>query len=81
MPEKRNSLIELMAKRMRISREIGEYKRQHDMTVVQTTRYTEILDKRGAQGVLCGMSSDFIKDVFESIHEESVRQQIEIMNQ
>ena len=76
-----NSLIELMAKRMRISREIGEYKRQHDMTVVQTTRYTEILDKRGAQGVLCGMSSDFIKDVFESIHEESVRQQIEIMNQ
>ena len=76
-----NSLIELMAKRMRISREIGEYKRKHDMTVVQTSRYTEILDKRGAQGVLCGMSSDFIKDVFESIHEESVRQQIEIMNQ
>ena len=75
-----NSLIELLSKRMRISREIGQYKRDHDMTVVQTGRYTEILYKRGAQGVLCGMSSDFIKDMFESIHEESVRQQIDIMN-
>lgn len=75
-----NALIETLAKRMRISREIGEYKREHDMTVVQTNRYTEILYKRGAQGVLCGMSVGFIKAVFESIHEESVRQQIEIMN-
>ena len=75
-----NSLIEMLAKRMRISREIGQYKREHDMTVVQTPRYNEILDKRGAQGVLCGMSADFIKAVFEAVHEESVRQQIEIMN-
>jgi len=75
-----NSLIELLSKRMRVSREIGQYKREHDMTVVQTGRYTEILEKRGAQGVLCGMSGEFVKSIFESIHEESVRQQIDIMN-
>lgn len=75
-----NALIELLSKRMRVSREIGQYKREHDMTVVQTGRYTEILDKRGAQGVLCGMSGDFVKSIFEAIHEESVRQQIDIMN-
>lgn len=75
-----NSLIELLAKRMRMSREIGQYKREHGMTVVQTGRYSEILDKRGAQGVLCGMSPEFMKTVFEAIHEESVRQQIEVMN-
>lgn len=75
-----NALIELLAKRMGISREIGRYKRDNDMTVVQTNRYTEILYKRGAQGVLCGMSADFVKAVFESIHEESVRQQIEVLN-
>lgn len=50
------------------------------MTVVQTERYNEILDKRGAQGVLCGMDADFIKTIFEAIHEESVRQQMDIMN-
>lgn len=75
-----NSLIELLSKRMRVSREIGQYKREHDMTVVQTGRYTEILEKRGAQGVLCGMAGEFVKSIFESIHEESVRQQIDIMN-
>lgn len=75
-----NALIELLTKRMRVSREIGQFKREHDMTIVQAKRYTEILDKRGAQGVLCGMSADFMKVIFEAIHEESVRQQVEVMN-
>ena len=75
-----NALMDLLTKRMRISREIAEYKKLHNMTVVQTTRYSEILDKRGAQGALCGMNPDFVKKVYEAIHSESVRQQIEVMN-
>lgn len=75
-----NNLMELLAKRMRVCREIGQYKKEHNMTVLQTSRYNEILDKRGAQGSLCGMDPMFIKEVFEAIHEESVRQQIEIIN-
>ena len=75
-----NALLELLSKRMRISREIGQYKKEHNMTVVQTDRYNEILDKRGAQGVLCGMDGEFVKTIYEAIHEESVRQQIDIMN-
>ena len=75
-----NEIIEVLAKRMRVCREIGTFKKEHDMTILQTGRYNEILDKRGAQGSLCGMDSDFIKKVFEAIHEESVRQQMEIIN-
>ncbi len=75
-----NELMNLLAKRMRVCREIGMYKKEHNMTVLQPTRYNEILDKRGAQGTLCGMDSDFIKHIFESVHEESVRQQMEIIN-
>lgn len=75
-----NALLELLAKRMRISREIGTYKKEHNMTIVQTARYSEILDKRGAQGSLCGMNPNFIRDMFELIHEESIAQQSEIMN-
>ena len=75
-----NNLIEELAKRMRIAREIGTYKKEHDMTILQTGRYNEILDKRASQGALCGMEADFIKKVFEAIHEESVRQQMEIIN-
>lgn len=75
-----NRLMELLTKRMRISREIAAYKKEHNMAVVQTARYSEILDKRAAQGVLCGMDADFIKSIYEHIHEESVRQQMEVMN-
>ena len=73
-------MIELLSKRMRISREIACYKREHSMAVVQTGRYDEILNKRGAQGALCGMSGAFMRSIFETIHEESVRQQIELIN-
>ena len=76
-----NQLMELLAKRMRVCREIGQYKKEHNMTVLQTSRYNEILDKRGAQGSLCAMDSSFVKKVFEEIHEESVRQQMDIINQ
>ena len=75
-----NDLIEVLAKRMRVAREIGTYKKEHNMTVLQTGRYNEILNKRGEQGEACGMAADFVRDVFESIHEESVRQQIEVIN-
>ena len=75
-----NNLMDLLSKRMRVSREIGQYKKEHNMTVLQTSRYNEILDKRGAQGSLCGMDAKFIKEIFEAIHDESVRQQIEIIN-
>ena len=64
-----NQLMELLAKRMKVCREIGEYKKEHNMTVLQTSRYNEILNKRGAQGSLWGMAPDFIKTVFEAEHE------------
>lgn len=76
-----NGLIDLLSKRMRISREIGQYKKEHGMTILQTARYSEILDKRGAQGALLGIASDCIKSIFESIHEESVNQQMKIINE
>ncbi len=75
-----NELIDLLAKRMRICRKIGEYKKENGLTVVQTRRYNEILDKRGVQGSLKGIGSDCIKDIFAHIHEESVKQQMEIIN-
>ena len=72
--------MDILAKRMKVCREIGNYKKEHNMTVLQATRYNEILNKRGVQGTLSGMAAEFIARVFESIHEESVRQQMEIIN-
>jgi chorismate mutase len=73
------TLIETLAKRMRISREIGTYKKEHEMPILQTNRYDEIINKRAQEGVELGMGRDFMKIVFEAIHSESVRQQMTIM--
>lgn len=74
-----NDLLELLAKRMRVSREIGMYKKEHNMPILQEHRYDEILQKRIAQAVDMGMKAEFMKAVLVSIHEESVRHQMEIM--
>ena len=76
-----NQLIELLSNRMRICREIGRYKREHNITVFQASRYNEILEKRGAQATRCDMSAEFVATVFENVHQESVRQQMKIINQ
>ncbi len=75
-----NNLVELLSNRMNICRKIGSYKKEHNMTVLQANRYKEIIDKRGAQGELFGMDSEFVKHIFELVHEESVRQQMEVIN-
>lgn len=76
-----NNLMELLARRFRVCREIGAFKKEHNMTVLQAGRYDEILQKRGAQASLCGMDAEFAAHVFELIHEESVRQQLKIVNE
>ena len=75
-----NELLELLAKRMRISSEIGTYKKEHGIAVLQTGRYNEILEKRIANGERLGMSREFMRTFLEAIHEESVRVQVELMN-
>ncbi|MFV0392127.1 MAG: chorismate mutase [Paludibacteraceae bacterium] len=74
-----NDLLELLAKRMRVSQEIGVYKKEHNMPILQTQRYDEILKDRIAQAEKMGMSGEFMKTVLMAIHEESVRQQMLIM--
>ena len=74
-----NNILELLAKRMRVSDEIGQYKKEHNMPILQTQRYDEILQTRINQAVNMGMSAEFMKTVLVAIHEESVRHQQEVM--
>ncbi len=76
-----SSLLELIAKRMRISREIGTYKKEHGIPVLQPTRYEEIIDGRVQDAQQMEMNSKFVKIILEAIHEESIEQQIRILNE
>ena len=74
-----DELFDLLARRMRVSREIGQYKKEHDMPVLQTRRYEELLARRAAQAAELGMDRGFMRAVYQAIHEESVRQQMEVL--
>jgi chorismate mutase len=76
-----DELLAILSKRMRISKEIGQYKKEHKMLVLQTVRYDEILDKRLGAAKELGIGTSFMKTILEAIHEESIRQQIEVINQ
>ena len=73
-----NQLLELLAERMRVSREIGAYKKEQNMPILQTQRYDEILHNRMAQAEALGVNPEFIKNVLQAIHEESVQQQVKL---
>lgn len=75
-----NELLEVLSKRMGVSREIGRYKREHRMSVVQAGRYNEVMASRVKVGEEMGMGAEFLRTVLLAIHDESVRQQIEVIN-
>ncbi|MCM1369154.1 MAG: bifunctional 3-deoxy-7-phosphoheptulonate synthase/chorismate mutase type II [Candidatus Amulumruptor caecigallinarius] len=71
-------IINLLARRMQVSREIGKFKKEHSMSVVQLDRHDEIMQKRIDSATQMQMSGDFMRRLFSTIHAESVRQQIEL---
>ena len=74
-------LLELLASRMRVSREIGRYKKEHAMPVLQAQRYEELLARRAAQAVELGMDREFMRTVLQYIHQESIRQQMQVLSE
>ena len=74
-----DQLLEVLVRRMRVSRDIGQYKKEHDMPILQAQRYEELLARRAAQAVELGMDREFMRTVLQAIHEESVRQQMEVL--
>ena len=75
-----DELLELLSRRMRVSRDIGQYKKEHSMPILQAKRYDEILNKRGAQAVELGINPEFVKTLLQAIHEESVHEQVKVIN-
>jgi chorismate mutase len=76
-----DSVVEIMARRMEIADKIGAYKKDHNITILQTTRWDEILNKRILQGEMKNLSSEFIEKIFRAIHQESINHQTKIMNE
>ena len=75
-----DKIIQVFEKRMKIADEIGKYKKDQNITILQTKRWDDLLKKRLTLGMRKGLSKEFILKVFQAIHQESINHQNAIMN-
>ncbi len=75
-----NKLFDILEQRMEIAEQIGQYKKDHNITILQPGRWNEILEKAIHKGSSKNLSHEFITKIFKAIHQESINKQTEIMN-
>ncbi len=73
-------LLDILESRMAIARKIGEYKKKHNITILQTSRWDELLRRQIELGEKKRLSEEFIVKLFRAIHQESINHQTIIMN-
>ncbi len=72
-------IIDLIARRMELSEKVGEVKKSANMTAYQPARWREIVESTTARCTVNGLDKDFIVDLYEKIHHESIRRQLYIL--
>ncbi|TCI94392.1 bifunctional 3-deoxy-7-phosphoheptulonate synthase/chorismate mutase type II [Tenacibaculum sp. M341] len=75
-----HQLIEMLGKRMKISDNIGELKKEKNVAILQTKRWNEILGKMILEGQDNNLSEEFVLKIFKAIHQESINHQKKIIN-
>ena len=75
-----HELLAVLARRMSVSREIGRFKKENNLRVVQPARYQDMIKARLDEAARMGLPTDFIQHVMQAIHEESVSQQLDLFN-
>ncbi|MFN0032546.1 MAG: chorismate mutase [Flavobacteriales bacterium] len=74
-------IIQLISDRMNITREVGRYKKEHNITILQVERWKEIIATRSMLAERLGLSAEFTEKYLEQIHKESIRTQTKVMNE
>ncbi|MGE5395070.1 MAG: chorismate mutase [Candidatus Saccharibacteria bacterium] len=74
-------LLEILSSRMEIVKQIGEYKRANNVTALQIGRFAELMEKRVKLGERLNLDAHFVQQIFQHIHEDSVRMQTDIMDE
>lgn len=75
-----DELMQLLGQRMKIAEKIGEYKKNNNITILQTNRWNEILERAAKKGEALGLTREFITKYYDAVHMESINHQNNIMN-
>jgi chorismate mutase len=73
-------MLQTLAKRLDIVKELGELKKQNNLTILQIKRWSYVFEDRLEKGADLGIDRDFLNKMLEIIHDESIRLQTDIFN-
>ena len=73
-------LFNLLGNRMKLAEAIGEYKKKNNISILQTSRWNEILENAVGEGFKRGLSKEFTTKLLHAIHQESIAHQVDVMN-
>lgn len=75
-----DELLQVLSSRMKVAEKIGEYKKNNDITILQTSRWNEILKRAMDKGQKLGLTDEFVIKYMDAVHMESINHQNKIMN-
>jgi len=75
-----NEMVQLLGRRMQVAEQIGLYKKENNITILQAGRWQEIVERACAQGEQVGLSREFITRYLEAVHMESINRQKRILD-
>ena len=73
-------LLNLLGRRMRIAEDIGRYKSRNNISILQASRWNEILERGYTQGRQRGLHDEFIERFLSAVHQESIAHQQAVMS-
>ena len=74
-------IAQKLASRMDIAERIGEFKREHNVAILQPERWERIMRRQVALGQRLGLSPGFVQAFMNSVHDESIRRQSAVWEQ
>ena len=74
------NLIDLLAQRFNVVKQIAQVKIENNISIYQPTRWEQVLQRQMEQGARQGLNPEFVKEIYDKIHTESVNTQLEIKN-
>jgi chorismate mutase len=75
-----DKIFDLLSARMSMSEEVGLFKREHNITILQQEHWTRIITSRLSKSVDYKLSERFVRQIMDAMHQESIRHQTKIMN-
>src|SRR6186713_216270 len=75
-----DELMQILSERMKVAEKIGQYKKENNITILQTNRWNEILETAFAKGEKLGLCKEFITKYFDAVHLESINHQKKVLD-